>query len=135
MSEITEMEKSTECEMEYCIECEMEKKKTEMGNYLTIECFYRLCDECKDKTLIYMDEVDMYYVKRTFITSAFNDDFNYREANCKYGLHPKEHLRPKISKKDMVRLLYHYNIKIKNIGKIKKYELREYIELLQETYL
>ena len=114
--------------MEYCIECEMEKKKTEMGNYLTIECFYRLCDECRYKTLIYMPEADMYYVKRTFITSACNDDFNYKKANRKYGLHPKEHLRHKISKKDMVRLLYHYNIIILNIGKIKKDELREYIE-------
>ena len=88
-----------------------------------------VCESC-EKKLRYIEPEDAWYLQQEgdYLTSYEGENLNYRDINLLYGLHPREHINPKTTRKDMIETLTHYGLRVKKVSMLKKAALYEFIQ-------
>jgi len=129
MSEVKH--KQEDLHIGYCeVCCEHNMTITKKRQFFSYhEIFGQCCLTCYDKFVL-VEEDDMWYLqqKDDFLISIDNEFLSYRDVNLVYGLHPREHIDEKTTKKRMIEILRHYAIRVKRVAAINKKELYDWIK-------
>tara|TARA_R110002126_G_scaffold35631_9_gene109362 strand:- start:160 stop:1032 length:873 start_codon:yes stop_codon:yes gene_type:complete len=115
---------------EVCIENDWNIKTVKKRQFFSYDgIFNQCCLTCYDKFVL-VEEDDMWYLQQEgdYLISIDNPYISYRHVNLVYGLHPREHIDEKTTKKEMISILKHHSIGVKNLAKIKKKELYDWIK-------
>ena len=112
-----------------CIEDDWNIKTVKQRQFFSYDgIFNQCCLPCYEKFVL-VEEDDMWYLRQNgnFLISIDNEFLSYRDVNLVYGLHPREHINEKTTKKRMIEILRHYAIRVKSVGAINKKELYAWI--------